>query len=100
LQNAIGLLVIVQCKRYAAHCHVRPAEIREFGGTIHLHDAVYGYFVTTSTFTPAAYRDRDSHGRIHTLNGQHLEMLLQRHPREIAQALDDIRKSMKDAFQV
>jgi hypothetical protein len=90
LRNKVGLLVIVQSKRNAPHNAVGSPEMMKFAGAIRVHDAVYGYFVTTSRFTRAACRDRDTHGFIHTIDGRHLDSLLRTHLREIAQAYRDI----------
>src|SRR5689334_5632894 len=81
LQNAYGLLVVVQCKLYAPRHRVGSREMREFRGTIVMHDAAYGYFVTSSTFTPAAYQVKDT--RIRLIDGPYLETLLQHRQREI-----------------
>ncbi len=84
--------VAVQCKLYASDNHVGQPELRDFLGSILWHQAVYGFFVTTSTFTPAALRFiTGTNGRIRPIDGRQLEVLLQYRTREIALALHDIR---------
>ena len=93
LQNAYGLLVVVQCKLYAPRHRVGSREMREFRGTIVMHDAAYGYFITSSTFTPAAYQVKDT--RIRLIDGPYLETLLQHRQHESAEAFTDIRRRIK-----
>jgi len=95
LQNTYGLLVAVQSKQYAPHRRVKSSEMRDFGGAIRMHGAVYGYFVTTSTFTRGAYQAKDAHGSIKTIHGPYLESLLQDHEHEIAQAYHDIQRQVQ-----
>lgn len=51
LLNINNLPVIVQSKRYAEHNHIAPEQILSFWGAIYRHNAIYGYFVTTSTLS-------------------------------------------------
>jgi restriction endonuclease Mrr len=64
--------------------------MRDFGGAIVTHNAAYGYFVTTSTFTSGALDEKRSYERIRTIDGLEIERLLQTRSREIAEAYDDI----------
>ena len=57
-----------------------PKEIREFGGAITTHLAVYGYFVTTSTLTSQAKDEVNSDRRIRLIDGPKLEELLRQSP--------------------
>lgn len=90
LQNQIGLRVVVQSKRYVPPRRVRPTEVRDFAGAIQTHEAIYGYFVTTSAFTSGALDEKRSFERIRTIDGQGLERLLQTRATQIAQAYDNI----------
>ncbi len=94
LRNAYGQRVIGQSKCYAPHRHVTASQIRDFGGAITTHDAAYGYLVTTSTLTSSANDEKNSHGRIRTIEGPYLERLLQSRLREITQAYRDIRQQI------
>lgn len=88
-------MVVVQCKRYAPDNHVGQPELRDFLGSILFHQAVYGFFVTTSTFTPPARSlIANTHGRIRAIDGRQLAYLLQHRSREIALALQDIRSGV------
>jgi len=69
--------------------------MRELGGTIRTHDAVYGYLITSSTFTSAAYQEKASLGFIRTIDGSQLMNLLHRSPDAIAQALTAIKEQME-----
>lgn len=91
LLNLYHNTVVVQCKLYAPNNHVGQPELRDFLGSILYHQAVYGFFVTTSTFTPAARQlINNTHGRIRPIDGRRLESLLQYRSREIALALQDV----------
>ncbi len=97
LYNHIQQLVIVQCKRQAAHVTVGQPVVMQFLGTIQHHHAAYGYFMTSSTFTAGAQRViTDSHGRIRGYDGQQIEHLLHHRAREVRLALRDIYKSIGD----
>jgi hypothetical protein len=95
LLNQLGLTVAIQSKFYAPENHVGSAELREFGFAIDLHKAAYGFFVTTSTFTEGArWVVSRANGRIRTIDGRQLEIILKHRSREIALALSDIRSGM------
>jgi restriction system protein len=47
-------IALVQCKRYADGHTVGSPELQQFSGALRHELAHQGYFVTTSTFTPAA----------------------------------------------
>ncbi|MCC2106834.1 MAG: restriction endonuclease [Hyphomicrobiales bacterium] len=47
-------LVVIQCKRYGAGNKVGGPAIREFRGAMHENSAMWGVFVTTSSFTAEA----------------------------------------------
>jgi hypothetical protein len=92
LLNLFSQEVIVQSKLYAKEDHVGSPALRDFLGCLSYHHAVYGYFVTTSTFSPAAQQViNSSDGRIRPIDGNRLERLLQRRNREIALAWQDIQ---------
>ena len=57
LLNVHNLSVVIQSKRYGSDNHVTPAEVLSFWGAIHRHHAIYGYFVTTSTFSTSAWQN-------------------------------------------
>lgn len=95
LLNHYRLPVVVQSKLYGYENHIEPTQVRDFMGAIIHEKAVYGFFVTTSTFTSAAYRwIAEMGGRIRTIDGRQLEMLLQNRWREIALAYCDILNNM------
>lgn len=90
LLNQVGCLVAVQSKFYSPDNHVPHAELREFYGAIGLQKAVYGYFVTTSSYTPAALNGFWGNMKVHMIDGRKIESLLQYKRYELAQALRDI----------
>lgn len=91
LNNLYGQVVIVQSKLYAPDHTIGSPELRDFLGALSLHQAAYGFFVTTSTFTPAALQViAHARGRIRTIDGYKLLALLQSREREIRLALHDI----------
>ena len=93
LHNLYGLRVVVQSKFYASENPVTPKEVRDFLGAIALRKAVYGYFVTTSTFTKEAMKVVSaSQSHIYAIDGQQLDVLLRHRHREIALALQEILK--------
>jgi restriction system protein len=80
-QDALGLdRVYVQAKRYALGNNIGPGAIREFFGSLDLHKATKGLFVTTSTFSPSATKTAESLGkRIVLIDGEQLAKLMIRH---------------------
>jgi hypothetical protein len=91
LRNFWGGNVIVQSKRYANS--VGGEALLHFRGSIGLHDAVYGFFVTTSVFTKEAQLVmNDPSSRIFGIDGRKLDRYLQYHHREIAQIYYDIQQ--------
>ncbi|GHO88248.1 restriction endonuclease [Dictyobacter formicarum] len=90
LLNHVGCLVAVQSKFYAQDHHVPHAELREFYGAIVLQKAVYGYFVTTSSYTPAALSGFLGKMKVHMIDGRRIEYLLKYKRYELGQALRDI----------
>lgn len=73
-KDRFNCLFIVQCKLYFGH-KITPEKTREFRGTMGLHGASEGWFVTTSSFTAQAeaeVRDLSYKGRIVLVNGQTL----------------------------
>src|SRR6266571_6196330 len=51
LYNIHHNIVAVQSKLYAHDNHIEPTQVRDFIGAVTVSEAVYGFFVTTSTFT-------------------------------------------------
>jgi hypothetical protein len=95
LLNSLNCPVVVQCKRFADENHVSESFLREFIGAIHVQQAAYGVFVTTSTFTSAASQLIATHYRlIRTIDGPHLEWYLQHRSRDIALELAHIRSGV------
>ncbi len=91
LYNIYDNIVAVQSKLYAQENQVEPTHVRDFIGAVTVSEAVYGFFVTTSTFTDAAQRAAySSKGRVRTIDGQQIEMLLQHRAREVALAYKDV----------
>ncbi|MDE2384204.1 MAG: restriction endonuclease [Alphaproteobacteria bacterium] len=63
-QDTLGLdRVYVQAKRYAEDVTVGPAEIRDFFGSLDMHKATKGLFVTTSSFTKSAKETAERLGK-------------------------------------
>ena len=63
-QDTLGLdRVYVQAKRYAEDVTVGPAEIRDFFGSLDMHKATKGLFVTTSSFTRSAKETAERLGK-------------------------------------
>lgn len=55
-EDKLGLdVVFIQAKRYAADNTVGASEVRDFVGSLDMHRAAKGIFVTTSTFPKSAY---------------------------------------------
>lgn len=77
-QDALGLdRVYIQAKRYKADNGIGPAAIREFSGSLELHKASKGIFVTTSVFSKAASETAERLGkRIVLIDGQYLSQLM------------------------
>ena len=95
LLNTYRLTVVVQSKLYRHDRPIEPTQVRDFQGAIDHEKAVYGFFITTSTFTSASRRwIADTGGRIRTIDGRQLESLLQQRRREIALAYRDIMSDM------
>lgn len=93
LCNAWGGGVILQAKRYAHTNPVRGPALVHFQGALALHQAVYGFFVTTSRFTKEArFVTENVDNHVHAIDGQKLDVYLQYHAQEIAQEYDRIRR--------
>jgi restriction system protein len=80
-QDALGLdRVYIQAKRYNRHNLVGGPEIRDFYGSLTIHKAAKGVFVTTSDFTPQAKKNAESlPHRIVLFDGRHLAALMIRY---------------------
>lgn len=80
-QDALGLdRAYIQAKRYKSDNPVGPAAIREFSGSLELHKATKGIFVTTSSFSRSALETADKLGkRIVLINGKLLTQLMIRY---------------------
>lgn len=95
LLNIYHHKVIVQCKLYAQDNHIGQSELRDFWGSISYHNAVYGFFVTTSTFTSSAHRlISASGGRIRPVDGRRLQDILKDRPHEVALAFLDVQRML------
>ena len=77
-QDTLGLdRVYVQAKRYAADVTVSAGDIRDFFGSLDMHKAAKGLFVTTSTFTKSANETAEKLGkRIVLIDDQKLAALM------------------------
>jgi len=80
-QDSLGLdRVYIQAKRYAIGNNVSSGAIRDFFGSLDIHKATKGLFVTTSDFSPAARQTAESLGkRIVLINGSQLAHLMLRY---------------------
>lgn len=80
-QDPLGLdRVYIQAKRYGEDNSIGPGAIRDFYGSLALHKATKGLFVTTSGFTKAARETATSlNARIVLLDGSDLARLMIRY---------------------
>lgn len=80
-QDALGLdRVYIQAKRYAVGNSVGAGEIRDFFGSLNLHKATKGVFVTTSTFSASATKTAESlSNRIVLIDSDQLARLMIRY---------------------
>lgn len=80
-QDALGLdRVYIQAKRYQRESAVGPAAIRDFFGSLDMHKAAKGIFVTTSCFTKSASETAERLGkRIVLIDGPTLAGLMIRY---------------------
>ena len=80
-QDALGLdRVYIQAKRYGVGNSVGAGEIRDFFGSLNLHKATKGLFVTTSTFSASATKTVESlSNRIVLIDGDQLTRLMIRY---------------------
>ncbi len=96
LRNKHTYIVAVQSKLYAAGHSVTPREVRDFAGSIPAHNANYGYFVTTSTFSKQARQELAlRHQLIRSIDGTHIDYYLKTRAHEIALAWQELQRSMK-----
>jgi restriction system protein len=77
-QDTLGLdRVYLQAKRYAEDTTVGAGDIRDFFGSLDMHKATKGLFVTTSSFTKAAMETAEKLGkRIVLVDGRDLTKLM------------------------
>ena len=77
-QDALGLdRVYVQAKRYASNNSVGASAIRDFTGSLELHQASKGMFITTSSFSKSAIETAEKVAkRIVLIDGQKLALLM------------------------
>lgn len=77
-QDTLGLdRVYVQAKRYSEDITVGAGDIRDFFGSLDMHKATKGLFVTTSSFTKAAMETAEKLGkRIVLIDGRDLTKLM------------------------
>jgi HJR/Mrr/RecB family endonuclease len=81
-RGAAGELTVVQCKRYAPTHRVGSPEVQRVIGMAFVHHhAARAILVTTSDFTPAAWKLASGHN-IELISGRRLVELTQRHPHE------------------
>ncbi len=80
-QDPLGLdRVYIQAKRYLPQNSIGPAAIRDFFGSLDMHKATKGLFVTTSGFTQAAAETAERLGkRIVLIDGRTLSQLMIRY---------------------
>lgn len=96
LLNIHDLPVVIQSKRYGDDAHITPEQVLSFWGAIKRHDAIYGYFITTSTFSTSAWQIiRASRGLIHAIDENQLAWLLQQRSHEIALAYSDVLRQVE-----
>ena len=80
-QDPLGLdRVYIQAKRYQSDSKIGPGAIRDFFGSLDMHKASKGLFVTTSEFTSPATETASKLGkRIVLIDGRELTQLMIRH---------------------
>ena len=80
-QDPLGLdRVYIQAKRYAEGNSVSSGAIRDFAGSLDIHKATKGLFVTTSTFTASAIETaRQLRTRVVFIDGKALAQLMLRY---------------------
>jgi restriction system protein len=80
-QDPLGLdRVYIQAKRYKSDSKIGPGAIRDFFGSLDMHKATKGLFVTTSEFSsPAAETASKLGKRIVLIDGNELTRLMIRH---------------------
>jgi restriction system protein len=80
-QDPLGLdRVYIQAKRYQPQNVIGPAAIRDFFGSLDMHKAAKGLFVTTSSFTQSAAETANKLGkRIVLVDGTALAQLMIRY---------------------
>ncbi len=77
-QDTLGLdRIYIQAKRYRAESSIGSGAIRDFFGSLDMHKATKGLFVTTSTFSKSAVDTAEKLGkRIVLIDGNQLAKLL------------------------
>jgi restriction system protein len=80
-QDKLGLeRVYIQAKRYQQDQKISSSDIRNFAGSLSLHQANKGVFVTTTQFTVSAKETADKlPNRIVLIDGKHLANLMIEH---------------------
>ena len=80
-QDPLGLdRVYIQAKRYRSDNKIGAGAIRDFFGSLDMHKAAKGLFVTTSSFSPSAVETVERLGkRIVLIDGKELSQLMIRH---------------------
>ena len=80
-EDKLGLdVVFIQAKRYAAGNTVGANEVRDFVGSLDMHRAAKGIFVTTSTFPKSAYDVvMRASKRVVLIDGEELAQLMVAH---------------------
>ncbi len=97
LYNVYNNVVAVQSKLYAMDSPVEPTHVRDFIGAVTVSEAVYGFFVTTSTFTDAAQRAaHSSKGRVRTIDGCQIKVILTSRAREVALPYRDVLSNFEE----
>jgi restriction system protein len=76
-RDDFGRSVVVQCKRHAPGISVGSPDVQKFIGTLRVHHAERGIFVTTSAFTVPASQLARQQG-IELIDGQKLADLVAR----------------------
>ncbi len=76
-QAVVGMKVVISAKQYSNKIPVEA--VRDLAGTIDLERAGKGILVTTSSFTPAAYKIQQENPRIELIDGQGLLALIKKY---------------------
>lgn len=96
LRTIGGAMIAVQSKLYTKK-NIGSPDVQRFLGAIKDWKCVYGYFVTTTKFTPVAIRVRGNNSPLlRYMDRDDIEWLLQHRRREIAEAYEAVKAKIEE----